>query len=56
MSAGATQAAAPEKRLCACTPTPLPLQVCDLASLAAIRALAEEWLASGAPLDLLINK
>lgn len=31
-------------------------QVCDLASLAAIRALAEEWLASGAPLDLLVNK
>ncbi|KAI7842490.1 hypothetical protein COHA_003844 [Chlorella ohadii] len=30
-------------------------QVCDLASLAAIRALAEEWLASGAPLDLLVN-
>lgn len=33
-----------------------PAQVCDLASLAAIRALAEEWLAQGAPLDLLINK
>lgn len=30
-------------------------QVCDLSSLAAIKALAEEWLASGQPLDVLVN-
>ncbi|KAL4855323.1 Dehydrogenase/reductase SDR family member 12 [Chlorella vulgaris] len=29
--------------------------VCDLSSLAAIKALAEEWLASGQPLDVLVN-
>lgn len=32
------------------------LQVCDLASLASIRALAQSYLATGAPLDLLVNK
>lgn len=31
------------------------MQICDLASLAAIRALAEEWLAGGQPLDVLVN-
>lgn len=31
------------------------LKICDLASLAAIRALAEEWLAGGQPLDVLVN-
>lgn len=31
-------------------------QVCDLASLASIKALAEEYLATGQPLDVLVNK
>ena len=39
---------------CPCLPSHPP-QVCDLASLAAIKALAEDYLASGAPLDCLIN-
>lgn len=42
-------------RLISRAPLPL-LQVCDLASLAAIKALAEDYLSTGSPLDLLINK
>lgn len=34
----------------------LPAQVCDLASLASIKALAEDYLGTGQPLDVLVNK